>query len=136
MFEIHHNASSTTHAGDVPLVTFVDHFDWKYLIHDNYICSYFISLAWDEKGRHGRYSMVVEHTSTNVISNYWQNMTRCTLHNILWLSLSDICRRSVVFSSYSVFLHKLTTTILLKWCWKWHYIQTTITSFEVMKRLY
>jgi hypothetical protein len=35
-----------------------------------------------------------------------QLMARCTRHNIMWLSLSVTCDRSVVFSSYSSFLHQ------------------------------
>jgi hypothetical protein len=33
-------------------------------------------------------------------------MVRCTRYNIMWLSLSVTCDRSVVFSRYSGFLHQ------------------------------
>ena len=47
-------------------------------------------------------------------------MARCTGYNIMWLSLSVTCDRSVV-SSLLKFPPpiKLTATIKMKYCWKW-----------------
>jgi hypothetical protein len=39
-------------------------------------------------------------------------MTRCTRYNIMWISLSLTCGRSVVFSWYSGFHHNITQILL------------------------
>ena len=60
-----------------------------------------------------RYHMVVEFTTTCAISVYqlklWVRtpfMAMCTRYNIMWLSLSVSCDRSVMFSRYSGCLHE------------------------------
>jgi hypothetical protein len=49
--------------------------------------------------------------TTNVVSLN-PTQTECTHYNIMWLSLSVTCGRSVVFSGYSCFLHQWNTATI------------------------
>jgi len=58
------------------------------------------------RGRHGRDHMVVRFTTTYAISAYLCESWSGRVYNIMWLNLSVICNRSVVFSGSSSFPHQ------------------------------